>query len=135
MTLQQEQNSSPPTVSDGRLYSSYAPAPGLYDEMMDSHGAVRPHWQMFLNLLDDLGPAKLHHRWETARQLIHDNGVTYNVYGDPAGMDRPWHLDSLPVLFSAAEWANLEAGVAQRARCLTRSSMISMARNVCWLKK
>ena len=118
MTLQQEQNSSPPTVSDGRLYSSYAPAPGLYDEMMDSHGAVRPHWQMFLNLLDDLGPAKLHHRWETARQLIHDNGVTYNVYGDPAGMDRPWHLDSLPVLFSAAEWANLEAGVAQRARLL-----------------
>jgi uncharacterized circularly permuted ATP-grasp superfamily protein/uncharacterized alpha-E superfamily protein len=118
MTQQQEQISSPLNAVDSRLYSSYAPAPGLYDEMMDSQGAVRPHWQMFLNLLDDLGPVELHHRWETARQLIHDNGVTYNVYGDPAGMDRPWHLDSLPVLFSAAEWSNLQAGVAQRSRLL-----------------
>ena len=117
MTLQQEQT-SPPPVADPRLYAAYAPAPGLYDEMMDPQGAIRAHWQMFLNLLDDLGPEKLHHRWETARQLIHDNGVTYNVYGDPAGMDRPWHLDSLPVLFSASEWANLEVGVTQRARLL-----------------
>lgn len=118
MILEPQQQSSPINVPDAHLYSSYAPVPGIYDEMMDSQGALRPHWQMFLNLLDDLGPAKLHHRWETARQLIHDNGVTYNVYGDPAGMDRPWHLDSLPVLFSAAEWADLQAGVAQRARLL-----------------
>ncbi len=118
MTLQQEQLASSPSLVNTQLYGGYAPAPGLYDEMMDPFGAVRPHWQMFLSLLDDLGPEKLHHRWETARQLIHDNGVTYNVYGDPAGMDRPWHLDSLPVLFSASEWANLEAGVHQRARLL-----------------
>lgn len=118
MTLQDQQAVLPQQFVDTRLYSSYAPSPGLYDEMLDTQGAVRPHWQMFCNLLDDLGPEKLHHRWETARQLIHDNGVTYNVYGDPAGMDRPWHLDSLPVVFSAAQWAGLEAGTAQRARLL-----------------
>ncbi len=119
MTVEQEQISSTPLASPGRsLCAGYTPVAGIHDEMMDEYGAIRPHWQMFLNLLDDLGPARLHHRWETARQLIHDNGVTYNVYGDPAGMDRPWHLDSLPVLFSAAEWAELEAGVNQRARLL-----------------
>jgi uncharacterized circularly permuted ATP-grasp superfamily protein/uncharacterized alpha-E superfamily protein len=119
MILEQQQISSPPlaTAYPG-LCAGYTPVAGIHDEMMDEHGAIRPHWQMFLNLLDDLGPQRLHHRWETARQLIHDNGVTYNVYGDPAGMDRPWHLDSLPVLFSTAEWTTLEAGINQRARLL-----------------
>ncbi len=118
MALQEQQAVLPPHFVNTGLYTSYNPSLGRYDEMLDGQGAVRPHWQMFLNLLDDLGPEKLHHRWETARQLIHDNGVTYNVYGDPAGMDRPWHLDALPVVFSAAQWAELEAGIAQRARLL-----------------
>ncbi len=81
-------------------------------------GAVRPHWQMFVNLLDDLGPREIERRWETARQLIHDNGVTYNIYGDPAGMDRPWHLDAIPAIFSAQEWSFVEAALTQRARLL-----------------
>ncbi len=118
MTLQEQQAVLPPHFVNTGSYTSFGSSPGHYDEMLDGQGAVRPHWQMFLNLLDDLGPEKLHHRWETARQLIHDNGVTYNVYGDPAGMDRPWHLDSLPVVFSAAQWAELEAGITQRARLL-----------------
>ena len=33
--------------------------------------------------------------------LIRDNGVTYNVYGDPQGADRPWELDPIPLLISA----------------------------------
>jgi uncharacterized circularly permuted ATP-grasp superfamily protein/uncharacterized alpha-E superfamily protein len=73
---------------------------------------------MFVSLLGELGPVELRRRWETARQLIHDNGVTYNVYGDPAGMDRPWNLDAVPVLYGQAEWAGLEGALEQRARLL-----------------
>jgi len=100
------------------LSRTYTPVPGLFDEMKEPSGAVRPHWQMFVNLLDDLGPAALEKRWETARQLIHDNGVTYNVYGDPAGMDRPWNLDAIPFILGVSEWGEIEAGLAQRARLL-----------------
>ena len=32
---------------------------------------------------------------------IRENGVTYNVYADPQGADRPWELDPLPLLLSA----------------------------------
>ena len=71
-------------------------AGGLFDEMEEPDGTVRPHSMKNSSLLDDLGPAEHQRRWETARQLIHDNGVTYNVYGDPAGMDRPWNLDAIP---------------------------------------
>lgn len=96
----------------------YVPVGGLFDEMADGTGALRGHWQMFVSLLGDLGPAELQRRWETARQLIHDNGVTYNVYGDPAGMDRPWNLDAVPVLYGPAEWRGLEGALQQRARLL-----------------
>src|SRR5580658_1492623 len=65
-----------------------------YDELLDNSGAVRAHW----------------HR------LIIENGVTYNVYADSQGRDRPWVLDPLPLLLTAAEWREIELGVVQRAR-------------------
>jgi uncharacterized circularly permuted ATP-grasp superfamily protein/uncharacterized alpha-E superfamily protein len=50
------------------------------------------------------------------RRLIIENGVTYNVYADSQGRDRPWVLDPLPLLLTAAEWREIELGVVQRAR-------------------
>ena len=52
----------------------------------------------FSATLGGLGLGELTHRWEEARHLIRENGVTYNVYGDPRGMDRPWELDPVPLL-------------------------------------
>ena len=46
------------------------------------------------------------------------DGVTYNVYADPQGTDRPWALDPLPFVLPAAEWQTIETGVKQRARLL-----------------
>jgi uncharacterized circularly permuted ATP-grasp superfamily protein/uncharacterized alpha-E superfamily protein len=57
-------------------------------------------------------------RWDNAKRAIRDNGVTYNVYGDPEGVDRPWTLDMIPLLVPPAEWNHLEAALIQRARVL-----------------
>jgi uncharacterized circularly permuted ATP-grasp superfamily protein len=48
-------------------------------------------------MLDSLGVEELPRLWEQARRLIHDNNVTYNVYGDPQGMHRLWELDAVPL--------------------------------------
>jgi uncharacterized circularly permuted ATP-grasp superfamily protein len=53
-----------------------------------------------------------------AARQIQENGVTYNVYADPKGADRPWELDLLPHVLAADEWQQLSAGIAQRARLL-----------------
>jgi len=90
----------------------YAPPVGAYDE------ARNPHWTPFFASLDDLGPAEIAHRWWDAQHLIRENGVTYNVYGDPRGAGRPWQLDPIPLLISPAEAALLEAGLIQRGRLL-----------------
>ncbi len=55
---------------------------------------------------------------EFTRRMIVENGITYNVYADLKGRDRPWVLDPLPYLISAREWQAIELGVAQRARLL-----------------
>jgi uncharacterized circularly permuted ATP-grasp superfamily protein/uncharacterized alpha-E superfamily protein len=87
-----------------------------YDELLDNSGSVRPHWRPLIDALGSDGADAVRRGVELARRLIVENGVTYNVYADPQGRDRPWVLDPLPILISADEWREIEAGVAQRAR-------------------
>ena len=102
-----------PLLSDGYLQTD-----GVYDEMSAVPGVLRPHWDRFIGSMSALGGEELARRWKIARQRIRENGVTYNVYGDPLGMDRPWNLDSIPLLIPPAEWNALEAGLIQRAHLL-----------------
>lgn len=108
----------PNSADARRLLDGYSPLPGGIDEMVDSAAMPRSHWRSFISLIESLGPAELQRRWEQARVLIHENGVTYNINGDPPGMDRPWKLDAIPVVHSAADWASLSRGITQRARLL-----------------
>ena len=51
---------------------------------------------------------------QLARQIRHD-GITHNVFGEQGAAPRPWSLELLPLIIDAADWAVIEAGVAQRA--------------------
>jgi uncharacterized circularly permuted ATP-grasp superfamily protein/uncharacterized alpha-E superfamily protein len=68
--------------------------------------------------LDTLGVQELRRRWEQGKRLLYEHGVTYNVHGDPQGMERQWELDAVPLMISSAEWEGLEAALVQRARVL-----------------
>lgn len=105
-------------LDDPLLTADYRQAPGVYDEMCAEPGVLRPHWDRYIASLSSLGSKELAHRWQIARQRIRENGVSYNVYGDPLGTDRPWSLDAIPLLIPPAEWSHLEAGLIQRARLL-----------------
>ncbi len=89
-----------------------------YDELLDRSGVVRAHWRPLIDRLALDGAESVRRGAELARRLIVENGVTYNVYADPQGRDRPWVLDPLPLLLTAAEWREIELGVTQRARLL-----------------
>ena len=90
-----------------------------YDELTDSTGGMRAHWRPLIDRLRaDETPDAVRRSLELTRRLIVENGVTYNVYADPQGADRPWALDPLPFVLPAAEWQAIEAGVAQRAKML-----------------
>src|ERR1700688_3192909 len=111
-------NISADTMNGTLLSTGYSQTAGVYDEMSAAPGVLRPHWNVFIDSLSALGAQELRRRWQTARQRIRENGVTYNVYGDPLGINRPWNLDPIPLMIPPSEWSQLEAGLIQRARLL-----------------
>ncbi len=93
----------------------YSPVAGFHDEMLAPDGTRRPHWTGLVDALNRIGPEGLDERWQEGRRLIRDNGVTYNVYGDPRSTERPWPVDPVPFLIENGEWAEIEAAITQRA--------------------
>jgi uncharacterized circularly permuted ATP-grasp superfamily protein/uncharacterized alpha-E superfamily protein len=94
---------------------AYAARAAPFDELGEG-GEIRPSWRTFAARLDALAPGELARRWAEAGHLIHDNGVSYNAYGDAKGMERPWPLGPMPIVVGPAEHAALARGLAQRAR-------------------
>jgi len=96
----------------------YQPLTGTYDEMSAAPAAVRPQWRYLMEAIDALGTQELGARRAEVHRLLRENGVTYNVYGDPQSTPRLWPLDPLPVLYTSTEWSAIEQGLIQRAEVL-----------------
>ena len=96
----------------------YRPLPGIPDEFMGTDGALRPHWTKFLELLAHHAPQDLDARFAAADRRIRDMGMAYRVRGETA--ERTWPLGRLPMLLPEQEWAEIAAGITQRAELLER---------------
>ncbi len=97
------------------LLAKYSPRDSVFDELMDKDGNVRPHYAKWLGALD---ATELNRRSEMAKLLIQEQGITYHVYTDPRGTERPWQLDPIPFIIPPEEWRTIETGLIQRATLL-----------------
>ncbi|MGC3963773.1 MAG: circularly permuted type 2 ATP-grasp protein [Rhodocyclaceae bacterium] len=100
------------------LFEHYVNSADRYDELLAADGKPRQHWRALIDQLADQGPRAMLDAREALQRQIVTNGVTYNVYADPRGADRPWDLDLLPQIVPAEEWAQVEQAIAQRASLL-----------------
>ncbi len=100
------------------ILATYPHAPNRFDEMLDARGEPRPHWAPFVDRLEGFSAETLERRARFVRESIEADGVTYNVYQDPAGRSRHWQLELLPLVLDAEEWAPLADALAQRARLM-----------------
>jgi len=109
----------PESVPVGAIdpFASYHVPSGVYDEFAHG-GEPRAHWRRLAGVFRGWHHAELSDRWEQARRLIRDNGVTYNVHDDGEKGQRPWVLDPIPLVIAADEWRGIEAGIRQRLRVL-----------------
>ena len=101
-----------------KIAAEYGIMSSTIDEMLDPDGNVRPHWQYFIQALQKLEQGEIGLRQNEIRKLLRENGVTYNIYGDPNGNSRPWQLDPVPLLIASDEWSNIEIGLLERAELL-----------------
>lgn len=75
-------------------------------------------WARFFEHLGAEGFADLNRRTVDLQRQVRDNGITYNVYAEAGGPQRPWSLDLFPLILAPQDWARIEAGVLQRVRLL-----------------
>lgn len=90
-----------------------------YDELSADGVTPRAHWAHLMECLEAIGPDELGRRCGRAERRIRENGITYNIYSDPLGANRPWEIDIVPFLISADEWRFIEEGIIQRAQLLS----------------
>ena len=102
------------------LLVHYQNTKGRFDEMLDINGQARPHWRAMLAHLQQEAPELMHERLESVQRQVHDNGVTYNIYADTQGQQRPWSLNDLPMILPAEEWSGIAEAVIQRATLLNQ---------------
>ncbi len=107
-------------------------APGHFDELPGRVSAAAPlpagsqpappaaHWTRFFDTLGLEGFADLNRRTVNLERQVRDNGITYNVYADADGPQRPWSLDLFPLVIPPASWQQIERGVLQRVKLLDR---------------
>jgi len=105
-------------------------APGHLDEMCGkiaqgsgagaTTGPMTGHWASFFAHLGPHDPRNLNDKGARLERQLRDNGVTYNVYADAGGPQRPWSLDLFPFIVTPQSWRQIETGVLQRVRLLER---------------
>jgi len=100
------------------LLADYPQANGRYDEMFAAPQEPRAYWKSMLEQLAAEPAERMRERLQSVQRQMRENGVTYNVYADPQGADRPWELDLLPLILPQEEWSGIEAAIVQRATLL-----------------
>jgi uncharacterized circularly permuted ATP-grasp superfamily protein/uncharacterized alpha-E superfamily protein len=132
------QLAQPESPSVAALAQATQATPGHFDELRGTVAratpAPAPHapeaavgspklteiWRQFFSTLENDSAADMDQRAANLARQVRDNGITYNVYADENGPQRPWSLDLFPLIVDPASWQRIEVGVLQRMRLLER---------------
>src|SRR3978361_433496 len=104
-------------MSLGTLIQEYKTTDGIFDEMWNSRD-VREPYSKVLSALQHLDLPALHLRDKLAGELFMNQGITFTVYADNAGIERIFPFDIIPRIITGAEWQHIENGIKQRLRAL-----------------
>jgi uncharacterized circularly permuted ATP-grasp superfamily protein/uncharacterized alpha-E superfamily protein len=89
------------------------------DEIWQAPGRIRPVWLPFLRHLAATAPDGLERAFARGDQYLNDAGVFFRQYIPGAGSsERAWPLSHVPVILSEDDWADISAGLSQRADLL-----------------
>jgi uncharacterized circularly permuted ATP-grasp superfamily protein len=85
-----------------------------YDEMFESRGVARDHYQALQRTLVGLATEELRKIQQAADLTFLQEGITFTVYGSKEGTERIFPNDLIPRIIPAGEWAQIEKGLTQR---------------------
>lgn len=117
-------NSSNPIPQDNvslpkmNVCHTYAQPSTVFDELWRPDMTIRKHWQTFIDGIQKLGCEELGQKHQEITRRLKENGVAYNIHGDPQGVHRHWQLDVIPLIVGREDWQTLSSGLEQRALLL-----------------
>ena len=91
---------------------------GFYDETLGPDGSPRPHYRKLYQRLCKMSPEEFRRRTQLADLSLINQGITFAVYGDAAGTEKPFPFDLVPRIVPADEWDTIERGLKQRLTAL-----------------
>jgi len=89
-----------------------------YDEMFESPGQPRSHYQALFRTLLHLPAEDLKKSQQAADLSFLHQGITFTVYGNDQGTERVFPNDLLPRIVPGHEWLKIEQGLTQRITAL-----------------
>lgn len=89
-----------------------------YNEMFAAEGQPRAACSDFFHRLQGVSPEELRSRQIAAELHLHSMGITFNVYGHEAGVEKVWPFDVVPRIIGSDEWVQVERGLKQRITAL-----------------
>jgi uncharacterized circularly permuted ATP-grasp superfamily protein len=99
------------------LLQQYTYTPGTWDELHDGQNIRLPYDQV-LESLRQLDISTLQQKEKVAGELFMNQGITFTVYSDNAGIERIFPFDIIPRIITALEWSHIEKGIQQRLKAL-----------------
>lgn len=81
-------------------------------------GLPRPHYEGLVQRLSTMTPDEFRARCELADLTLVNQGITFTVYGNEQGIEKPFPVDLVPRIVPANEWEHIEDGLVQRVKAL-----------------
>ena len=99
------------------LLKQYFLYPGVWDEM-NNNNSIRSQYQKVVDALQHFDVTALQQKDRIAEELFMNQGITFTVYSDNAGIERIFPFDIIPRIITSAEWDHIEKGIKQRLNAL-----------------
>jgi len=96
--------------------ADYRPFVDAPDELVPPDGITPEPWLRFLRAVAAYPEGDFSERFAVATRHIRDAGVSHRIYGEDS--ERIWPLSPMPLILAEKEWADIAAGVEQRATLL-----------------
>src|SRR3954468_24115749 len=96
-----------PGAEGATMFDDYA-LDGIFDEMFLATGQPRPHYAPLAARLRALGTAAFDRRRQLADVTFRNQGITFTVYKDAAGVEKIFPFDLVPRIIPAGEWDHIE---------------------------
>jgi uncharacterized circularly permuted ATP-grasp superfamily protein len=99
------------------LLEHYDQGLGTWDEMCDRQ-QIREQYDKVIATLRQFTINDLQRKDRLAGELFMNQGITFTVYSEDAGIERIFPFDIIPRVITGSEWEHIEAGIKQRLKAL-----------------